>query len=150
MDENVTTRALTAGDRAVIDAELHELREHFHEWSSDDPCEHSLIEFAIYEGCVESDHCRDVLRKAAPFALGKELVEKDGFEWVMLQVDGGWHHAVTHPSLDTPVDLATIENGSWNREQYDEVQDPARIVNESYGALSATARRASPSENFVR
>jgi hypothetical protein len=54
-----------------------------------------------------------VLREAAPFALGKQLVEQDGFQWVMVEAAGGaWHHAVTHPALGEPVDLMTLDEAA--------------------------------------
>jgi hypothetical protein len=130
---------MTASDQATIASALRRLREHFHEWSGDYDSEHELIGFAIYEGCAGSEHCGAVLQNAAAFALGKELVERDGYSWVMLKVGDEWRHAVAHPALPEPVDLTTLSAGVWNQERYNERPDPVVIVHDSYERLRAVA-----------
>jgi hypothetical protein len=145
MNNPATTRALTPAEHASIAAVLADLRQHFREWSDQYASEHELIEFAIYEGCSAAEHCRTVLDRAALFALGKQLVRRDGYAWVMVELDGRWQYGLTHASLDVPIVLEAIAGGAWNGEQYDEEPDAAQIVNDSYKQLSVlTHRTAGP------
>jgi len=137
LQPSLRTRPLTDDDRAIIDTAFRELREHFHEWADDYESEHELIGFAVYEGFSGSEHCSAVMEKAAPFAVGKELVENDGFQWVMLEVNGDWHYAVLHPAIRTPIDLETLSTGMWIREPAHRPADPATRISESYKAISS-------------
>src|SRR5262245_45379558 len=95
-------RGLTKAERGHVDAVLLELRRHFQQWVDvDDPkaSEHSLIAFAEYEGQFGSNCCQPILERATPLALGRELVEKHGFAWVMVEAEGAWHYGVRHEKL---------------------------------------------------
>jgi hypothetical protein len=138
MGESLAIRELTPEERVANDLVLRELREHFSEWSEYDS-EHELIEFAIYEGCSDAEHCSDVLRRAAPLALGKQLIEREGFMWVMVQRESGWQLALAHTAIAEPIDMAAVTAGKWNREQYDEKPNVVQLVNDSYAALAAAA-----------
>ena len=107
--------------------------------------EHELVGFALDEGFGGgSAHCGGVPRKAAPFTLGKRLVERDGFEWVMVEAagGGGWHHAVTHPARGEPVDLMTLDEAARNGGAYDRDGDGVQIVHEAHERIRYAARRA--------
>ena len=83
----ISIRSLSDEEHAHISDILTKCREHFHEWKGHEGGEHGLIAFAFYEGGGGSDHCGQILANAAPFALGKELVEKYGFTWHMVKAD---------------------------------------------------------------
>jgi hypothetical protein len=82
------------------------------------------MEFAYYEGCGDSEHCGDILAEAAPFALGAELVASHGFRWVMLSGKSGPRYGVVHPVLSDPIDLESLEDGSWYED--DTYSEPSR------------------------
>ncbi len=113
---------------------LRRLREHFpKEWPG---CieghEHDLMGFAYYEGCGHRwECCRELLAEAAPFALGQALVADHGFRWVMIRSGRSWRHGVEHPALGRPIDLASLEDGSWNEEEYDQPPCPGRMTLDS-------------------
>ncbi len=130
-----STRSLSKNDEVRMAEILGELREHFKEWSENYPSEHELIGFAYYEGCGRSICCRDILKRAAPIALGKELVAKHDFEWVMVRASGGWHYAVKHSSTGLFVDLEEIDDGKWSgANPYQEVPS-GQHTHDSYEAI---------------
>jgi hypothetical protein len=131
----VSSRSLTPAEKASITRTLRRLREHFHEWPHYEGHEHDLIEFAYYEGCGDTECCGDLLAKAAPFALGKELVARHGFQWVMITSGRSWRYGVAHPALDRPIDLASLEDGSWNDEEYDEPPCSGRMTVDSLDTI---------------
>ena len=137
------TRRLTPTEAAHIGDVLRRLREHFYAWSAPETVGHEyhLADFAYYEGCDRRDDCcRAILGEAAPFALGQELVRSHGFQWVMLppratpvpsapssfpsSSPSPWRYAVTHPTLPEPIDLLSLEDGSWNDREYDPGSEP--------------------------
>jgi hypothetical protein len=97
---------------------LRRLQEHFHQWPHGGR-EHDLVAFAYYEGCGGTACCGEILAEAAPLALGKELVANHGFRWAMIASGDTWRYGVVHPALDGPIDLVSLEDGSWNDEEYD-------------------------------
>ncbi len=101
-------------ERAYIVDSLRRLREHFKIWPSYDDKELQLIGFAIYEGCYKDAASGRIIAETAPFALGQELVSHYGFEWVIIQkpIEIATY-AITHPSIETPIDVLTLEDGSW-------------------------------------
>jgi hypothetical protein len=129
-------KSLTDKQRAHIADVLRRLREHFPgAWPGcAEGHEHRLMEFAYYEGCGHRpgwECCRDLLAKAAPFAVGQELVAHHGFRWVMFGSGRAWRYGVVHPALDRPLDLAALEDGSWCEEEYDQPPAPGRTTLES-------------------
>lgn len=111
----------TRAEKAFIADVLRRLREHFPEWAGYDATghEHALVGFAFYEGCGDSRHCGEILAEAAPFAIGEQLVTEHGFRWVMLTGEPAVRYGVVHPALGEPIDLGSLEDGSWNDTEYD-------------------------------
>jgi hypothetical protein len=114
-----SVRKLTRPEKAYIVDVLRGLRDHFREWNFAERSEHALVGFAYYEGCGDSRHCGQILAETAPFALGQELVAEHGFRWVMLPSEGAARYGVIHPDLDAPIDLASLEDGLWNDNEYE-------------------------------
>src|SRR5690349_24152783 len=108
-----STREFEAADQKQLDEIFAGLRAHFHEWSQNHDNEHDLIGFAYYEGCGGSSCCGSILSRAAPLAVGKELVAHYGFQWTMARTKDDWDFAVVHPSLGLFVDLRDLDSGSW-------------------------------------
>jgi len=131
-------RVPTSAEEAHIADVLRTLREHFSEWTCVEGGEHDLVAFAFYEGCGRLDHCRAILAEAAPFALGQELVAKHEFHWVMISGES-WRYGVAHSALSGPIDLTSLEDGSWNDEEYDEPPCPGRMTHDS---LETIVKRA--------
>src|SRR4051812_5764589 len=127
----LSSRSLTRGEEASIARVLAGLREHFREWPTPEGREHHLVAFAYYEGCGGSACCGRPLAEAAPLALGGELVAEHGFRWVMLTSGESPRYGVAHPALDRPIDLGSLEDGSWNDEEYDRPPDPGRMTHDS-------------------
>jgi len=115
--EEEVTRSLTSAEEAAIEEVLRKLREHFHEWQGYEGHEWELVGFAYYEGCGGSNDCGQILVEASPIALGKELVAKHGFRWAMLRSGQSWKYAVEHAALGRPIDLQSLQDGSWNEEE---------------------------------
>jgi hypothetical protein len=132
-----TTRELTADELAQIELVMLDLTEHFSEWKGvgEHGTEHELIEFAVYEGCSRLEHCRDILERAAPLALGRRLIALNGFSWAMAYSDDRWQLCLKHPRIAEPILLSSVCRGEWNRESYDEPPDLVRIVTDSYEAI---------------
>ena len=163
-----TTRDPTPSEGAFVEEVLRRLREHFLEWCAPETegHEHHLAAFAYYEGCGRSDHCRAILGEAAPFALGRELVARHGFRWVIRGeaedalveladvVDGkrepatvaglSWRergfarHNPTRPFLMEPVALARRSAGTSGRSRVRAVSALDQV-----GTLRAPSRTAS-------
>jgi hypothetical protein len=127
-------RDLTPAEEATVEGVLRRLREHYPKsWPG---CieghEYDLMGFAYYEGCGHRwECCREILAEAAPFALGRELVAKHGFRWVMIRSGRSWGYGVEHPALDRPIDLDSLEDGPWNEEEYDQPPCPGRMTHDS-------------------
>lgn len=136
-------RVFETADQKAIDAVLAELRAHFHEWSQGLDHEHDLIGFAFYEGCGGQSCCGDILARAAPLAVGKELVKKHGFEWVMMRASEGWNPAVIHPASGLFIDLQELENGVFLDDPYRHAAEPGRATHESYEAIVRQIQKAS-------
>lgn len=129
-----STREFSSADEANLKDIFAELRAHFHEWSDDYDSEHDLIAFAFYEGCGRSGHCSSILGKAAPLAVGKELVAKHGFQWTMVRAKAEWHCAVSHPSRGLFIDLQALDDGSWLDKGH-EARPPGMLAHDSYEAI---------------
>lgn len=129
------TRELSAQDQQHMEAVFTELRVHFHEWPNFES-EHDLVGFAFYEGCGASPCCSSILSKAAPLALGKELVQKHGFHWMMVRSTGGWHYSVTHSTRGLFIELEALEDCAWSKNKYDS-QPIGRRTHDSYDAIVA-------------
>jgi hypothetical protein len=148
-----TTRDPTPSEGAFVEEVLRRLREHFLEWCAPETegHEHHLAAFAYYEGCGRSDHCRAILGEAAPFALGRELVARHGFRWVMIAAGDAWRYGVAHPALSAPIDLLSLEDGSWNDEEYDPGCEPhpgdGFMTHDSLETILRRARERSPAAN---
>ncbi len=134
----ISVRDLTPAEGASIEDVLRRLREHYSVWSEfATGFEHDLMAFAYYEGCSDRDDCcRAILAEAAPFALGRELVARHGFRWVMIGSGAGWRYGVEHPALDRPIDLLSLEDGSWNVEEFDQPASPGRTTLDSLETIS--------------
>jgi hypothetical protein len=119
-------KSLTDEQRAYIADVLRRLRDHFPAWSSRaEGHEHDLMGFAYYEGCGHRwECCRAILDEAAPFAVGQELVANHGFRWVMIRSGRSLRYGAEHPALDRPIDLASLQDGSWNEREYDQPPSP--------------------------
>ena len=134
-------RSLTTIEETTIHDVLRKLREHFNGWTWFHDCELALMQFAYYEGCGHRwNCCLEILTEAAPFALGKELVSKHGFRWVMARSGRTWRYAVEHPALDRPVVLASLEDRPWDAEKYDSQPDPGRMTIDSLETIVAQIR----------
>ncbi len=121
------TRSLTSVEIQHVDDVLQRLRQHFDEWPTDVGNEWHLIDFAFYEGCGGSNHCGELLRIAAPLALGRHLVTHHGCEWCMCSdtATDSWRFAVSHPNLDVPIDLYRLdEHPLRDPDQHDEDTAP--------------------------
>lgn len=138
-------RDLTRPEKAFIANVLRRLREHFPEWKKyfAEGDEHALVGFAFYEGCGDSRHCGEILAEAAPFALGQELVTRHGFRWVMLSSGGTARYGVMHPALDGTIDLGSLEDGSWNNEEYDGPPSRGKMTHDSLEMIVERVHRHS-------
>ena len=134
-------RALTPAEKRSVEKVLRGLREHFHGWKCPQGYEHDLVGFAYYEGCGHRwECCREILTEAAPLALGRELVARHGFRWVMIRARRSWCYAVAHPALGWPIDLYALEDGSWNAEEYDQPPDPGKMTHDSIETIARRVR----------
>ena len=131
-------RSLTSAEEGAVEDVLRRLREHFSAWPCPPGHEHELMGFAYYEGCGHRwECCRATLAEAAPFALGRALVAHHGFRWVMIRSGRSWRYGVIHPALGRPIDLASLEDGSWNEEEYDEPPSSGRMALDSLDTIVA-------------
>ena len=64
---------------SLNNAYLTELRCIFSVWSGQYEDEYDLLDFAYYEGC-----CEPIMAIAAPYVMGKSLVKKFNFRWIMV------------------------------------------------------------------
>ena len=135
-----STRRPTAREVDHIGDVLRRLHEHFHEWPFGGR-EHDLVAFAYYEGCGGTGCCGEILAEAAPLALGKELVGNHGFRWVMIISGKSRRYGVAHPALDRPIDLVSLEDGSWNDEEYDGPPSPGRKTHDSRETILERVRK---------
>ena len=135
-----SVRSLTPAEAASVEEALRKLREHFHEWRCPPGYEHDLVGFAYYEGCGGTRHCGEILAEAAPLALGRELVTKHGFRWVMIRSGRSWKCGVEHPTLGRPIDLNALEDGSWNQREYDQPPSPGKMTHDSLETIVGRLR----------
>lgn len=139
-----STRELTPSEEKFIADLLHELCNIFRVWVHSEGFEHDLIGFAYYEGCGGPEQpYSELLARASPFALGRELVSRHGFRWVMIASGSEWRYGVTHPALHQPIDLVSLEDGSWNHEEYDEPPDAGRMTHDSFDTIVAQVKQVS-------
>jgi hypothetical protein len=128
-------KSLTDEQRSHIADVLRRLRDHFPAWSKGaEGHEHDLMAFAYYEGCGHRpgwECCRDILAEAAPFVVGQALVASHGFRWVMIRARRSWRFGVEHRAMDRPIDLSSLEDGSWNEREYDQPPAPGTITFDS-------------------
>ena len=132
--------------KAISDV-LRRLREHFPEWNkgnSAEGLEHTLVGFAFYEGCGDSGHCGEILAEASPFALGQELVARHGFRWVMLTAGEIPRYGVMHLGLREPIDVGSLEDGSWNDRDYEMPPARGERTHDSLETIIERVRRSSP------
>jgi hypothetical protein len=137
-------KSLTDEQRAYVDDVLRRLRDHFHEWPCPKGYEYKLMAFAYYEGCGDSECCRELLAEAAPFAVGQELVTHHGFRWVMIGARRSSRYGVEHPALDRPIDLASLQDGSWNEQEYDQPPSPGKMTLDSLETIAERVRQIAP------
>ena len=76
--------ALSKRERSFIVNSLRRLREHYKAFSGYEGAELQLIGFALYEGSYKDAASGRIIAETAPFALGQELVDHYGFEWVIV------------------------------------------------------------------
>jgi hypothetical protein len=141
------SRALKSVEERRIHAILLELRRHFRGWIKlDDPdaSEHDLIAFAEYEGQFGTQCCAEILAKASPFAVGRQLVRKNGFKWCMVESDGAWHYGVRHDRLEQPIRLDTLEDGSMLVTPMKSERYPGLVTHKSYEGIVVTLTKAPP------
>jgi hypothetical protein len=66
----------------------------------------------------------------------------------MIRSGRSWKCGVEHPTLDRPIDLNALEDGSWNREEYDQPPCPGKMTHDSpettVGRVRDLARDAEP------
>jgi hypothetical protein len=53
---------------------------------------------------------------------------------------------VEHPALDRPIDLASLEDGTWNDEDYDQPPDPGRATLDSLPTIIERVHRLQEAE----
>lgn len=143
------TRSPTAAERRHIDAVLLELRRHFRQWIDvNDPkaSEHDLIGFADYEGQFGTECCQAILERATPLALGRQLVEKHGFAWVMVENAGMWHYGVRHEKLAGPIRLDALEDGHMLKTSLkdEEWRYAGQVTHASYEGILVELTKAPP------
>jgi hypothetical protein len=68
-------------------------------------------------------------------------VANHGFRWAIVRSGRTWRYAVAHPALDRPIDLASLEDGSWNEEEYDQPPCPGRMTLESLPTIIERVRK---------
>jgi hypothetical protein len=147
----VSLRELDSTEKAHVADVLRRLREHYKEWCrpGSEGYEHHLVAFAYYEGCARRDECcRAILGEAAPFALGTELVARYGFRWVMISAGDSWRYAVEHPALPEPIDLLSLEDGSWNEKEYSPgcEPEPGATTHDSFETILARTGQSAPED----
>ncbi len=137
-------RPLYPEERQLIADTLRELLECFSAWRKNyEGVELDLIGFAFYESCPDSGaHYAEILARAAPFALGKRLVESCGFDWVAMR-DGqeDWYFGIAHPAMDSPINLQRLEDGHLSERTYDE---PPYRGERTYDSYQTIKSRVSP------
>lgn len=104
----MNTRNLHSDELDAVNNILDGIRQRYAEWSDAHRWMWELIDFVLYEGIVD-----DAVATAAPLAIGEFLVEHHGCRWVMIRANDAWHYGITHPNLDQPVDLQSLEDGAW-------------------------------------
>ncbi|MBX2851194.1 MAG: hypothetical protein KTR15_05560 [Phycisphaeraceae bacterium] len=117
MMEEPSCSVLSKRDLDYIAQSLKRLRDHFSVWAGYLGREYELIGFAQYEGSRKSPACCRVVEEVVPFALGQHLVDHYGFEWVALRraIDTRVY-GVRHANLQEPIDVMSLEDGSWCEE----------------------------------
>ncbi len=139
----MTNRTLTPTEIRHIETALERLREHFSEWPTPPGNEWHLVDFAFYEGCGGSGHCGELLRTAAPLALGQHLVTHHDCEWCM--VDGNsaqdWRFAISHHTLEHPLDLYALdEHPLIDPDEHDDDMEPFQPGEGAHESLYAIKR----------
>lgn len=143
-DLEMMTSTRAAGDRekAFIADALRRLRNHFNIWDHYEGREYQLIGFALYEGCYRDAASGRIIVETAPFALGEELVNYYGFEWVVF--DRRYEiatYGVQHPNIDGPIDVFTLEDGGWYKED-DDLNDPPAPGDKTYYSFEPILKAA--------
>lgn len=69
----------------------------------------------------------------------------------MLAAEESWRYGVAHSALDRPLDLLSLENGSWNGEEYasDGAPYPGKITLDSLDTIVERVREGSSREAAV-
>ena len=129
----------------VVEVRLKALRDHFKEWPRGEGNEYELAAFALYEQCAGTACCGAILAAACPLALGRELVNMDECQWVMVKDGKTWHYGITHASLEEPIDLERLDNFEWNSTAYGDYgpPDPESVILDSLDTIRAYLRKQS-------
>jgi hypothetical protein len=85
---------------------------------------------------------------ADPLREGRGRVTEHGFRWVMIRSGRSWKCGVEHHTLDRPIDLYALEDGSWDQEEYVQPPCPGKMTHDSLetivGRVRDLARHAEP------
>lgn len=106
-----TIRPPNQSELDLMQKTLDEFKGHFKEFWSDSEYYggyYELLGFCYYEGCG-GDCCGDILGRAAPYALGYELVKRYNFQWAIEEDGQSSKTGVTHARLSF-LDLFDLED----------------------------------------
>lgn len=131
----------------VIESRLARLREHSKCWPTKAGFEWELCRFAYYEGSDRhSPGCAEILEKASPLALGRELVERHNCNWCIIESSSVPRIGVNHQLLDAPVDLFALDSSPLlDPDGHDDDIDPFGPGEGAIESLFAIARRITES-----
>jgi hypothetical protein len=127
-------REPTPDELSVVELKIAELRQAICGNHDSGGIGIDVLGWAYYEGYDKLPSALQVMVSSAPYVVGEALVKQDEFKWVMVAADESWHHGVIHPLLAEPIDLLTLEDGSWHRpdDENDEPPRPGETTLESY------------------
>ena len=76
----------------------------------------------------------------------RELVEKHGFAWVMVEAEGAWHYGVRHEKLARPIRLDGLEDGHMLKTplKEDEWRYPRQVTHASLEGILVELTKAPP------
>lgn len=106
-----TIRPLKKSEIDLMQKTLDEFTTHFAIWWLGDLSKrgyYELLGFCYYEGCG-GDCCGDILGRAAPYAVGYELVKRYNFQWAIEEDGQSSKTGVTHARLSF-LDLFDLED----------------------------------------
>lgn len=135
-------RPLTKAESTDVEDQLERLRDHYECWPTERGNEWRLSRFAYYEGCDRTPACAEILAIASPLALGRELVERHGCEWCMIETDDGARIGVAHHSLEMPIDLYGLDSSPLlDPDEHDEDLEPFARGEGAVESLFAIVRK---------